>query len=168
MKKISTLLAVLALSLASGCASYRLGSMLPEDVKTVHVPTFANGTREPQLETETTQQTIREFQRDGSLKIAAKETADAILNVKITDYTLRPVRYDRDQATRTDSYRLHLTADVILINAKTGKIIVERPGVRGQTVFDVTGDLTSSKLNALPDAARDLAHNIVETCVEVW
>lgn len=166
MKKISALLLVTLL--ATSCASYRLGSMLPPEIKTVHVPTFINQTREPQIETETTQKTIQEIQKDGSLKIAARENADTLLTVTLKGYTLDSIRYDRDNATQTKSYRLRLTADVLLTDARTGKVIAERPNVRGQTVFEVLGDLTSSKLLALPDAARDLAHNIVETCVEVW
>lgn len=164
--RMTAILALAAL-LLNGCAGYQLGSMLPAGIKTVHVPTFVNRTREPLIENETTQKTIQEIQRDGSLKIAARDAADSILQVTITDYSLASVRYDRQHSTQTRSYRVWITADVVLLD-KAGKVIVDRPGVRGQTVFEVLGDLTSSKLQALPAAATDLAHNIVETVVEVW
>lgn len=166
--RITALCSLLAALLLNGCAGYKLGSMLPADIKTVHVPTFVNKTREPLLEIETTQKAIQEIQRDGSLKIAAKQTADSLLEVTITDYSLQPVRYDQQHATQTKSYRLWITATVVLKSSKDNKIIVDRPGVRGQAVFEVLGDLTSSKLQALPLAASDLAHNIIETVVEVW
>ena len=53
----------------TGCASYQLGSMLPNDIKTVYVPTFINKTGEPMIESEATQAAIRELQKDGSLKV---------------------------------------------------------------------------------------------------
>lgn len=156
------------LLLSSGCAGYRLGSMLPPDIKTVHVPTFVNKTREPLIEVQTTQKTIQEFQRDGSLKVAAKDVADAYLEVTILDYETQAVRYNSDRKSTAESYRLWITTQVVMKRTKDNTVIAENPRVRGQTVFDVFGDLTSSKTRALPLAAEDLAHNIVETVVEVW
>ena len=40
--------------------------------------------------------------------------------------------------------------------------------MRGEYVFPVAGDLSSSKLRGLPLAAEDLAHNLVEKVVEAW
>ena len=66
---------VLACVLLPGCAGYRLGSMLPPDIKLVHVPTFINKTSEPQLEIATTRFALQEFQTDGSLKLSSAEEA---------------------------------------------------------------------------------------------
>ena len=167
-KRIFLPLLVIVALLVNGCAGYQLGSMLPKDIKTVYVPTFLNKTKEPLIENDTTQKAIQEIQRDGSLKVSNKEGADSILEVTLTDYSLTPVRYDTTHTTQTKEYRLWLTANVVLKSAKDGKVIVDRPSVRGQAVFEVFGDLTSSKVQALPNAASDLAHNIVETIVEVW
>ena len=61
--------ASMALAVAlTGCAGYRLGTMLPPDIQSVAVPTFINRTSEPLLESETTRAAIREFQQDGSLR----------------------------------------------------------------------------------------------------
>ena len=166
--RILGLAIALAALLLNGCAGYKLGSMLPADIKTVYVPTFINKTREPLIENDTTQKAIQEIQRDGSLKIASKETADSILLVTLTDYSLTPVRYDTQHTTQTKEYRLWLTANIVLKRVKDDKVIVDRPMVRGQAVFEVLGDLTSSKLLALPLAAQDLSRNIIATCVEVW
>ncbi len=166
--KILGLAAALAALLLNSCAGYKLGSMLPPDIQTVYVPTFINKTKEPLIEIDTTQKAIQEIQRDGSLKVASKESADAILQVTLTDYSLTPVRYDTQHTTQTKEYRLWLTANLVLKRAKDDKVIVDRPMVRGQAVFEVLGDLTSSKLIALPLAAQDLARNVIATCVEEW
>lgn len=157
----------LALVMLVGCAGYQLGSMLPPDIDTVHVPTFINGTEEPQLEAVTTRETIRELQRDGSLKLADAATADTVLRVKLTQLYLRALDYDEDRRAEVEEYRLIADATFVLMRQSTGEVIAEGQA-SGREEFEVVGDLTSSKDTALPGLARDLAHNIVEKVVEAW
>jgi hypothetical protein len=155
--------------LLTGCASYQLGSMLPDDIKTVYVPTFVNKTTEPLIETEATQAAIRELQKDGSLKVvSAPEDADTLLSVTLTDYRLTPLKFERELNTTADQYRLTLTAQVVLTRRTTDKVVSENPRVQGETDFPIAGDFTTSKRVGLPGAAEDLAHHIVETIVETW
>jgi outer membrane lipopolysaccharide assembly protein LptE/RlpB len=153
--------------LTSGCAGYRLGSMLPADIKTVYVPTFVNKTAEPQLEVETTQSLIEELQRDGSLRVVNEDQADAVLKVTLRSYKIEPVAYRSDERTSAREYRIVMHAGIVLTR-RNGSVVVDAPAVRGENVFQMVGDLSSSKLTGLPAAADDLAHNIVEKVVEVW
>jgi hypothetical protein len=156
-------------ALLQGCVGYRLGSMLPPDVKTVFIPTFINKTTEPLVDVETTRATTRQVQLDGSLKLAAEQEADTILEVTVHGYDLSPIAYDKGrQRTLADEYRLTLTASVLLKRRMTGEIIVENPSVRGDVTFEVGGSLAASKRNALPGAADDLGRRIVRQIVEVW
>jgi hypothetical protein len=170
MKSLAQLSSMLMLAvLLTGCASYQLGSMLPDDIKTVYVPTFINKTSEPMIETEATQGTIRELQKDGSLKVVGTpEEADTLLIVTLTDYQLTPLKYERDLNTTADQYRMTLTAQVVLTRRTTDKVVAENPRVQGEADFPIAGDFTSSKKQGLPNAALDLAHNIVEIIVETW
>lgn len=152
----------------TGCAGYRLGSMLPPDIKTVYVPTIVNKSTEPQVETELTQALIQDLQRDGSLRVVSEDQADATLAVTLRSYSLDPVAYRTDQRTSAREYRIVLQASILMTRRGTGTVVVESPNVRGEFVFPVAGDLSSSKLRGLPQAAEDLAHNIVEKVVEVW
>lgn len=165
---LTSILALFAVAISSGCAGYRLGSMLPPDIKTVYVPSFKNETSEPLIETECHRAVIEELQRDGSLKIADEETADAILRVRIRDYRLEPVVFDPQNRSNVRQYRIKLTASMMMTRRETDQVIVERPAVRGEGVFNVTGDLSSSKLLGLPAASADLARNIVQQMVEAW
>lgn len=151
----------------SGCMGYRLGSTLPPGIKSVHVPTFINMCGEPQVETETTMAVIREFQKDGTLRIKGAGQADAILKVTLVGYKLEPLLYEPDQAKTTKEYRLKITADIIFSRTQTKEILVKKR-VEGESTFMIAGDISSSKRSALPGAARDLAHDIVESVVEYW
>jgi hypothetical protein len=170
MKSIVRLFSLLMpAAMLLGCASYQLGSMLPADVKTVYVPTFNNKTGEPMIESESTQATIRELQKDGSLKVVgAPEEADTILTVTLTNYQLTPLTYDRNLKTTANQYRLTLTTQVVLTRRTTNQVVSENPSIQGEADFAILGDFTISKKQGLPGAANDLAHNIVESIVESW
>ena len=160
-------ISALVLTLA-GCCGYRLGTSLPPNISSVHVKPFGNRSGEPDLETAVTGATVREFQRDGSLRMANADEADAIVEATVTGSTLEPLRYARTRAAETTEFRLILTADVVLKDRKTGKILSARPGLTGKTTFTPAGDLASAKRQAIPNAARDLAHAVVGAVVETW
>lgn len=167
--KILSLLALLGLVLGNvSCVGYRLGSMLPDDIKSVYVPSFLNETSEPLIEIDCQRAVIEALQLDGSLKVADESTADSIARVRITDYTLDPVVYDTTRRSDVRQYRIRLTASLVMTRRADDTVIVQRPKVRGEGVFDVAGDLSSSKLVGLPVAAKDLARNIVQQMVEAW
>jgi hypothetical protein len=151
-----------------GCAGYRLGSTLPPGIRSVYVPTFVNASREPRIEADTTRAAIQEFQRDGTLRIAAREQADAVVEVTLTGFSLQPIRYSRDRALTTEEYRLKIAASMVFRQLRPESKELGRRDVEGEATFELRGDLSSSKRRALPEAARDLAHDIVESVVEYW
>jgi len=165
----ATLMVLLAglTACAGGCAGYRLGSTLPPEIQSVFVPTFVNKCGEPLVETEATRAVIQEFQRDGTLSVEERDLADTILEVSIVKYQLEPLRYERDRSKTTREYRLKLTADLVFKARESGKVIVQKR-VEGEATFEPGNDLTTRKREALPEAARDLAHDIVEAVVESW
>lgn len=167
---IATLLISLATGavVLTGCAGYRLGSMLPPEVKTVFVEVVQNETTEPNIEFDVTQAIISRFQRDGSLKIASRDNADSVLRVTLTEYRLAPAVYEKDRRTAAEEYRVTIVSRILLTRTGTEEVLVEHPRVMGDTVFPLTGDLSSSKRLALPLVATDLAQDIVEKIVDYW
>jgi hypothetical protein len=166
-RSVRVLAALVALAVAGGCVGYQLGSTLPPGIESVYVPTFVNETGEPFVEVETTRATIQRFQTDGTLRVRDRAVADAILNVTVVEYTLQPLRYERDNNRTTDEYRVTLTAEISFSRAKDGEVLIARR-VKGDADFRPSGDLSSAKRAVLPQAARDLAQDIVESVVEYW
>ena len=165
--RILLLSTALAGSLA-GCAGYRVGSLLPPEIQTVAVPTFENRTTEPLLENVVTDAVIRELQTEGTLRIVPEAQADCVLRGTITDYQLVPLRYSRSDRAVPSEYRAVITAAFVLENARTGTEITARPMLYGEYDFPIGGDLITSETRAKPEAALDLAHDIVEGVVEAW
>ena len=162
-----TVCMAMAVLVTAGCAGYYLGANLPPGINSVAIPTFINESTEPRLETACTSAAIQEFQKDGSLRVVNEENADTLLIVKIKNYTLIPLRYQKDSAKTAKEYRILLKVELKFTRKDTGEVIVEKL-LRGESTFETAGDLSSAKRAALPIAAKDLAHDIVESVVENW
>ena len=153
--------------LPAGCIGYRVGSTLPSDLRTVHVPPFENQTGEPQLEGVTTRETIRRLQQDGNLRVTAAGNADCVLNVALTRFQLEPARFEPDSPRTVKEYRLRIWAEVELRRRISGEVIASSRAM-GQASFEAVLDLASGKREAMPEAANDLARDIVSAVVESW
>jgi hypothetical protein len=158
---------VAALALTGGCTTYELGSTLPPGIESIDIPAVVNRTDEPLLETEVTRELRREFQRDGTLRLAAAGSADARVDVTLVKFKLEPLRYEHDESRSVQEYRMYITADVVVTRRGETKPMMQRE-MQGDTTFQFFGDLASSKVQGTPLAARDLAHDIVEALVEYW
>jgi hypothetical protein len=165
---IQLIATTLAGLLLSGCLGYSLGTTLPHDIRTIHVPTFKNSTTEPLLEIDTTDATIGRFQFDGSVQITQENEADAILKVTLISYTLTPLSFDPNKTTQTREYRATVKADVVLLRRATDEVILDAPSVIGEATFYLTGDMSSSKRRAMPELSEDLGRRIVDTVTQTW
>ena len=164
---VNWLLPVAVAGLLAGCASYRLGSSVPPEMRTVAVPEFENASGQPEAEVAATRAVLQEFRRDGTMKIADREDAALEVVGRVTECKVTPLRYDRDQPYLALEYRLKLTADVKVIDA-TGKVVANLGKVSGENVFRTQADLPSTKRDALPRAAYALARAIVSGTVAAW
>lgn len=166
--RMPAVLGLAVAALAAGCAGYRLGSTLPPGVRSVYVPTFINKTGEPLLEADTTSATVREFQKDGTLRVVpSADEADLDLTVTLKKYGLEPLRYQSDNSKKAREYRLRIDVEIVCKRKGVEAPMVQKE-VYGEATFYPEGGLSSSKQQALPDAAEDLAHNIVESITEAW
>lgn len=148
----------------SGCG-YRVGSLLPKDIKTIAVPMFTNKTPEPELEVIVTNGVIREFISDGTLRvIKEEENADTLLIGEIIDYSREPLRYTQQEVTR--EYRLLIGVRLIFKDLRRNEVMWEIPRVEGEATFFVGASLPDSERLALPTAIKDLSHDVVEKVVE--
>ena len=81
--------------LVGGCAGYHLGPATPahlRHIKTIAVPTFANTTLMPRIEVLVTGTVIKQFQQDGTFRIASEDQADAVLKGEIVAVNRSPAR----------------------------------------------------------------------------
>ncbi|MBN1918706.1 MAG: LptE family protein [Verrucomicrobia bacterium] len=150
-----------------GCGGYRVGTLLPEHIKTIAVPAFVNKTGEPNLEIGATTAVNNRLHIDGTLKIVGEdEDPDVLLTVEIVNYQRRAVRFTG--ATRPAEYRITVTVRATLHDMREDKDLFVNERLSGRTEFVIQGSLPDSETRAQPRAFDDLARNVVERIVEGW
>jgi outer membrane lipopolysaccharide assembly protein LptE/RlpB len=155
--------------LLGGCAGYQLGPATPAQLRQIHaiaVPTFANNTLIPRIESLVTSTVIKQFQQDGTFRIVNSDAADATLKGEIVAVNRSPARSVRGNVLSTTEFVLVLTVKYTLIG-RDGKPLY--PGaVSGSTSFFVGSDVNTDERQALPLAAEELARHLVSQLSEGW
>ena len=94
------ILIALSLAAVAGCSSYTWRSSVPEEMRTVYVPTFRNETEVVELGALATRQTLREFQREGTFKIASADDAALEVQVVLKSAPVGMLNFKRSQSMR--------------------------------------------------------------------
>ncbi len=161
-KAIPLLLAVAALA---GCSAYRWTSRVPQDMRTVSVPTFRNETDVFEFGSLATRQVLREFQREGTFKIASSDDAAIEVQGVLKSATSDLLNYKRGQAMRAYENRLSLSAEVSVVDRRNGKVVVDNRPYFAETSFASSLDTLTSRRDAAARLADDLARQIVDDVV---
>ena len=160
---------LLALSL-SGCAGYHLGPAKPAyltDVHSIAIPIFTNRTLVPRIEALVTGTVIKQFQQDGTFRIANESGADATLKGEIIGLGRSPARSVRGNVLATTEFNLVLRVRYTLIG-HDGKTMAGPGEAAGLTSFFVGDDVNTDERQALPLAAEQLAGHLVSQLSEGW
>ncbi len=167
MKKAFALLSLAFL--LEGCAGYHLGPATPGYLKNVHaiaVPTFANSTITPRIEVLVTNTVIKQFQQDGTFRIANADSADATLKAEIVGVNRSPARSVRGNVLSTTEFNLTLIVKYSLVGRDQKAL--GSGGVSGSTSFFVGTDVATDERQALPLATEELARHLVSQLSEGW
>ena len=178
LRSFLAMTAVCFLWVLAGCG-YTTKTVLPDNVKTIHVDTFKNNidiTKEvsakdkyevyrPNLEVDLRDAVVNRIFLDGNFKAVDRQSADAALEGQIVQYRKDPLRYQNEVV---QEYRISIVCDVKLINQKDSKILFEEENVTGDTTYFTTGPLQQTETTALNNAMSDLARRVVNRIVENW
>jgi outer membrane lipopolysaccharide assembly protein LptE/RlpB len=93
------------------------GSVLPEHIRSIQVPTFVNRTTRVELEQRLTQAVADELVSRGNLRLVSSEPqADAVLRGAIDGFGITPVAFnEQGRATR---YQISVSASIELIDRR--------------------------------------------------
>ncbi len=171
LRQAGVLCLVVAMIL-SGCG-YTRKTVLPRNIKTIYIETVKNKLSvddiymyQPGLEMNITNAVIRRLQQDGTVKVAKKENADAILKTDLLALEQEGLRYN--QLEEVKEYRLFIVVKLRLVDAKTGDLIWAEPNFTGDNEYYVTNVTSIGEQKAAVDAVERLAYNIVDRIVEDW
>ena len=146
----------------AGCASYRWTSGVPKEMRTVCVPTFRNETDITELGNVAARQILREFQREGTFRVARQDDAalevQGVLKSQNTEY----VGGDRRTGMRYGVHNLTVKAVVSVIDRRNGKVLVNNREYTAMGAFTTGQDVATHRRDASGRVAEDLATKIVD------
>ena len=136
---------LLVLSLSNGCG-YALaghGSFLPEYIKQIGIPPFANQTSYFDIAQILTDKVRTEFIGRGRYKILPEAAgADAVLTGTITSISILPAAFGAQQ--QASRYTITVTANIELRDARENKVLWSNPAVAVRDEIDSTGAAVSN------------------------
>lgn len=161
-----SLIAALALLVAS-CLPYGFaGGGLPAHVKTVAVLPFENETASPELQREIFELMRRGVQSRLGLKEAAEDRADAVVRGTITRYDPDvPVAYSADAAMSATNVRrrLQITVDVEIVDQTTGRVLWQRKGLAAEGEYAERAEPAGRR-----QAIDRLINDVIEGAQSQW
>lgn len=151
----------------TGCAGYHLGPVngAAAGGKSVEILPFNNQTLQPRLGDAVTQALRERIQTDGTYHLDTQGKADIVVTGIIIRYHRTPEAFLNTDVTTAQSYRVNITAHVVVREPASGKLLLDKD-VNGYTLVSVGTDLASAERQATPLLAQDLAQNIAELVTE--
>ena len=164
--------AALALFASAGCG-YTQKNILPKDIKTIYVDTVKNKipinevyAYVPGLEIDITNAIIGRLQKDGTLRVASADEADAVLEMNMVQFDQEGLRFTSLESI--EEYRVYIVLDMKLIERKTGDVLWQEPNFSGDGEYFVSGVRSIGREEGAALAVERLARNVVDRIVEDW
>jgi len=98
------------IAMVLSCSYYSLKGSLPPHLETVAIPLFENQTPEFGMSETLTDAIINEFIRDGSLKIADRNSSDVLLTGSIVNVSTRAGAFDQQEVV--EDVKVYITVRV--------------------------------------------------------
>jgi len=151
------------------------GSFLPDYIRVIGIPTFANRTSLFNLETQMTEKVRAEFIGRGKYRIVPDaQNVDALLNGEVSGVSITPLSFTNQQLA--SRYMITMTARVELRDQRENKVLWENPALvfrqeyeaqSGQTALDPTAFFGQDQ-NALERMTTEFSRSIVSAILEAF
>ena len=163
--------ALVILLMNAGCGYHTAGHSvtLPENVKTLAIPSFANQSQTYRIEQTLTAAVVREFTTRTHYQILheVSDAADATLHGTVLTTTASPLTYD-SKTGRAESVLVVVSMKVSLVD-RQGTILFQNPSYVFREQYQVSQELSSffeEDSPAMSRLSRDFAQTLVSNLLE--
>ena len=171
MRRLAGVAVTLACLLACGCGYHTVGhaSVLPEDIRTVAIPSFTNQTSTFRIEQLLTAAVVREWTTRTNYHVVNEQSnsADATLRGTVLSSYASPATYD-SQTGRAASVLVVVSMKVSLTD-RQGKVLFENPSYVFREQYQVSREVQSffeEDSPALRRLSDEFAHTLVSNILE--
>ncbi|MBR1922099.1 MAG: hypothetical protein IJ829_08925 [Kiritimatiellae bacterium] len=151
--------------LVCGCAAYSWRSGVPAEMRTVSVSTFRNESDLTELGAVAARQVLREFQREGTFKIASADDAALEVQGVVKSADLSTLDFRRETASRAYEHVVRAVAEVTLVDRRSGKVLFDNRKYTAETTFFGDSDVVTGRRGAAGRLGEELARQIVDDVV---
>ena len=161
--------AFLMLSLAvAGCAgTYSWQSRVPERMRTVAVPVFRNESSVTEFGSIATRQLLREFQREGTFKIASVDACALEIQGVVKHVGVDMLGYNRRAGLRIANYDICADVEISVVDKTSGKLLVDNKIYNARATFSASDDYATSRRDSSGRLAEDLARQVVDDVLDM-
>ena len=158
------MLAFAAMAVAvCGCASrYSWRPGVPDEMRTVAVPTFRNESDVQEMGAVAARQVLREVQREGTFRIRSVDDAALEVQGAVLSAGAESVAYDRRSGLRISGYEMTGVFQVSVIDRRAGKVLVDNRRYEARATFAAGQDISTAQRDAAGRMADDLARQVVD------
>ena len=176
-RTLGAIVLIATLTMVSACKSYHLGSPAEIPFKSIYLTPVSNSSYAPQAQAIISAMLRENFIRDARVNVVAKKkTADAILVVDLTEYQRNSTARSQQDTTIADSFDLRLTANVSLLDQKTGTYLFADRPIQATTNAYTNNPYGANRIKnyqqserqAMEQLARDLARKISNEILNPW
>jgi hypothetical protein len=174
-RALAACLLAAASTVACGYALAGRGSFLPDSIRTIGIPVFANRTAVFNLETQLTERVRSEFIGRGRYRIVPESAGvDALLVGEVTDVSITPMSFTGQQLA--SRYVITMTARVELRDVRDNKVLWENPALMFRQEYEAQGSQAEldpnaffgQDANALERMTTDFSRTIVSSILEAF
>lgn len=146
-----------------GCASsYSWRPSVPQEMRTVCVPTFRNESDVSELGAIATRQLLREIQREGTFKIRNAGEAAVEIQGVVKRANCAVGAYDRTTELALNAYNYTAIAEISVIDKRSRKVLVDNRKFTAKTQLTAGHDLTTAMRDASGRLMDDLSRQVVD------
>ena len=156
---------ILGLMLFTLSCGYSAGSLLPNHIKKLYIPTFENQTTRYGIEQDLTTAVTEAFTNDNRLSVVSRSEADAMLRGVITGYEKGALTFDRAQTV--DEFKIQIVVSVEFEDLREAKILWKDDDLRAWESYTESGE-SGGEDEALATAIGTLAKDMVSRTIEGW
>lgn len=147
--------------MCAGCAGYQLGSPVPAELRTIHVPAFENRTEYPMVGAMAAQQFMDAIIEDGTFTLTTYDRARLRVQAIATDITSSSVRYDRENTMIPDEYFVTLKVQLYVFDRVTGETYINGKTFTASDSVLTRGEFQTGVTDSLPRVSRKLAQRML-------
>jgi hypothetical protein len=168
---VRLLVAALLAVMLNGCG-YRIAGKadtLPDEIRTIAVPAFQNGTTEFKIEQYMTQAVKRELlARTRYQVVNSEDNADATLHGSVVGFLAFPQNFD-PKTSRATTVTTITRLQVNLVDRRTGATLYQNPNLEYRDRYEVSADpgaYFEERQAALQRSSEAMARTVVAAVLE--